>query len=101
MLIAQWNILNRASDGWEAKGAVLADALVRRNVDMACLQEVPVDGLDALTAWSAGRRPRPAAVKNAARGTHIGRGTAKRVFFLLWPAHTGAAAEMESPLVRR
>ena len=33
MLIAQWNILNRASDGWEAKGAVLADALVRRGVD--------------------------------------------------------------------
>lgn len=28
MLIAQWNILNRASDGWEAKGAILAGTLV-------------------------------------------------------------------------
>lgn len=44
MLIAQWNILDRAPEGWEAKGAVLADALVRRGVDAACLQEVPVDG---------------------------------------------------------
>lgn len=55
MLIAQWNILNRASDGWEAKGAVLADALVRRGVDAACLQEVPADGLDALAAAFAER----------------------------------------------
>lgn len=55
MLIAQWNILNRASDGWEAKGAVLADALVRRGVDAACLQEVPADGLDTLTAAFAER----------------------------------------------
>lgn len=55
MLIAQWNILDRAPEGWEAKGAVLADALVRRGVDAACLQEVPVDGLDALTAAFAER----------------------------------------------
>lgn len=55
MPIAQWNILNRASDGWEAKGAMLADALVRRGVDAACLQEVPADGLDALTAAFAER----------------------------------------------
>ena len=55
MLIAQWNILNRASDDWEAKGAVLADALVRRGVDAACLQEVPADGLDTLTAAFAER----------------------------------------------
>lgn len=55
MLIAQWNILNRASDGWKAKGAVLADALVRRGVDAACLQEVPADGLDTLTAAFAER----------------------------------------------
>lgn len=55
MLIAQWNILNRASDDREAKGAVLADALVRRGVDAACLQEVPADGLDALAAAFAER----------------------------------------------
>lgn len=55
MLIAQWNILNRASDGWEAKGAMLADALVRRGVDAACLQEVPADGLDALATAFAER----------------------------------------------
>lgn len=55
MLIAQWNILNRASDDWEAKGAVLADALVRRGVDAACLQEVPADGLDALATAFAER----------------------------------------------
>ena len=55
MLIAQWNILDRAPEGWEAKGAVLADALVRRGVDAACLQEVPADGLDALTAAFAER----------------------------------------------
>lgn len=50
MLIAQWNVLNRALDGWDTKGALLTDALVRRDVDVACLQEVPADGLDALTA---------------------------------------------------
>lgn len=55
MLIAQWNILNRASDGWEAKGAMLTDALVRRGVDAACLQEVPADGLDALATAFAER----------------------------------------------
>ena len=55
MLIAQWNILDRAPEGWEAKGAVLADALVRRGVDAACLQEVPADGLDALAAAFAER----------------------------------------------
>lgn len=84
MPIAQWNILDRAPDDW---GAMLADALVRRNVDMACLQEVPVDGLDALTAWSAGRRPRPAAVKNAAAG-RISAAERRSGYFSFFGPHT-------------
>lgn len=55
MPIAQWNILDRAPGGRSAKGAVLADALVRRNMDAVCLQEVPTNGLDVLTAAFAER----------------------------------------------
>ena len=42
MPIAQWNILNRASDGREAKGAVPAGTLVRRGADAAVVLSLAI-----------------------------------------------------------